>query len=464
MCGAVGIVLAMSWVAWWLLRTDDAVLFTDLRPQDASTIAAELEKQKIPYAVADDGATLLVDKAQVHTTRLKIMGKDLPLSGAVGFELFNTSDFGMTEFAQKINYQRALQGELTRSILAFPEVKEARVHLALPEQTLFKQANSKPKAAVTLSLRQGKSLRQEQTHGIQRLIAAAVPGLQAQEVTIVDEHGVAISRSSDGDVEGSAGSVRLDLKRETEQYLSKKVSTVLERTFGEGQATASVDVTLSMDQIRVTTEDVIPSPTATRGNQLAGVLVRERESIRDNGGGDARQLESRGNPSQTVQRELEYQTGRRVEQMISQAGAIRRIQVVALVQSSLDATQQEQIRRMVAAAVGASAERGDTIVVQSVASTKDRAEIEEPVAVGPKTSPVQSSSSKFRPEGGTYGLVLMAIILFVGVCVAISRRNRVSASAQLDRQAALERVRDWMRQEELTASGRGTASSKEARS
>src|SRR3954467_4921325 len=135
--GLAGIVLLVALSAWWLLRPDRAVLFADLRPQDAALMAAELDKLKLAYTVADNGATLLVDRAQVHATRMKLMDKELPLHGAVGLELFNNSDFGMTEFAQKVNYQRALQGELTRTILSFPEVQDVRVHLALPEQGLF---------------------------------------------------------------------------------------------------------------------------------------------------------------------------------------------------------------------------------------------------------------------------------------------------------------------------------------
>ncbi|MFY7940151.1 MAG: flagellar M-ring protein FliF, partial [Burkholderiaceae bacterium] len=131
------------------------MLFSDLKPQDAGAMTAELERLKVPYQVADNGTAILVDKAVVHTTRIKLMGKELPLHGAVGLELFNNTDFGMTEFAQKINYQRAVQGELTRTILSLAEIRVVRVHLALPEQGLFKQATSKAKASISLTLRQG---------------------------------------------------------------------------------------------------------------------------------------------------------------------------------------------------------------------------------------------------------------------------------------------------------------------
>src|SRR5262245_28297346 len=130
---AAAVLVAAVAAAWWILRDDRQPLFTDLDPHDAAAIAAELERMKLPYGVADDGATVLVDKNAVHATRLKIMGKGVDLKGTVGFEIFNNTDFGMTEFAQKINYQRALQGELARTIGALAEVKSARVHLVLPE-------------------------------------------------------------------------------------------------------------------------------------------------------------------------------------------------------------------------------------------------------------------------------------------------------------------------------------------
>src|SRR4051794_23533774 len=153
LCGATLIVGLAAAAAFWLWRADYQVLFADLKPQDTAAMAAELERMKVPYKIASDGNTLLVDASAVHATRLKLMGKDIPLHGAAGFELFNNADFGMTEFAQKINYQRALQGEITRTILSLAEVRDARVHLALAEEGLFKRASSKAKAAITLSLR-----------------------------------------------------------------------------------------------------------------------------------------------------------------------------------------------------------------------------------------------------------------------------------------------------------------------
>src|SRR3569832_2176841 len=181
--GIAAIVCATAVAAAWLLHSDDQVLFADLKPQDTAAMVAELDRMKVPYRIAADGNTLLVDAKVVHATRLKLMGKDMPLHGAAGFEIFNNADFGMTEFAQKINYQRALQGEITRTILSLAEVRDARVHLALPEEGLFKRTDSKAKAAITLAMKLGESLRSEQVACIQRLVAAAVPSNAAQADT-----------------------------------------------------------------------------------------------------------------------------------------------------------------------------------------------------------------------------------------------------------------------------------------
>ncbi|MDB5750677.1 MAG: fliF [Ramlibacter sp.] len=439
--GATAVLVAVLLAGWWLLRGQQAVLFSDLKPQDAAVMAAELERQKVPYSVADGGSTLLVDQAQVHATRLKLMGKDLPLHGAVGLELFNNTDFGMTEFAQKINFQRALQGELTRTILSFAEIRDARVHLALPEQGLFKQAATRPKAGVTLTLRQGQSLRPEQVSGIQRLVAAAVAGLAAQEVTIVSHQGVALSRSGN-EAEGD-GAGRLELKRETEDYLSRKAGVVLERAFGPGQALASVDVTLNMDQVRVTTEDVIAAPEG-KGGAATGVLVRERESARDSATPEADHRAARGS---SMQRDVEYQTGRRVEQVVSQPGSIRRLHVVAVVRQALDGQQQEQVRKLVAAAVGASTERGDAVVVQSFATLPV-----DPLSRGqePAVLAAAAPSTGADPVRNLPGQAVAVIALLASagaLAWAWRRQPRCAMPARLtetQRQAALQRVEAWL--------------------
>lgn len=363
--GAVLIAVGTVALGFWAMRADREVLFGHLSDRDAATLVHELEQMKVPYALADGGASILVDKSEVLQTRLKLMGRDVPLQGTVGFELFNNSDFGLTEFAQKVNYQRALQGELTRTILSLSEVERVRVHVTLPEDSLFRREPKHAKASVTLKLRDGRVLRREQVSGIQRLVAAAVPNVDAGDVTVVNEQGVALAGGAATSGEGDSAGSRIDAKRDIEQYLANKANAVLERTFGPGQALATVDVTLDGRQLKVTTEDVTGLPAA-KGELPTGFVARERETTRDAG------PSASGNPGTspgvlTTQRETDYQLGRRVEQANLQPGSVVRLQAVVVVKAALNAAQLEQVRQLLSAAVGATPERGDVVVVQSMA-------------------------------------------------------------------------------------------------
>ncbi|WP_053076468.1 flagellar basal-body MS-ring/collar protein FliF [Caenimonas sp. SL110] len=447
--GALLIVAGSVAAATWLLRTDYQVLFTDLKPQDTAMMAAELDKLKVPHRIGPDGNTILVDGAIVHATRLKLMGKELPLHGATGFELFNNADFGMTEFAQKINYQRALQGEITRTILSLAEVRDVRVHLALPEEGLFKRATSKAKAAITLSLKSGQSLRSEQVIGIQRLVAAAVPGISAQDVTIVDQQGVALTRPAHQEGEVDGGSARLDLKRDTEKQLVRKATEVLEGAFGAGQVLATVDVTLNMDQVRVTTEEVLGAQGRT-GSSAAGVMVRERESVRESGPPLAQPDSARGGNNQ---REVDYQVGRRVEHVASQPGAIRRLHVVAVIRQPVSPEQGERMRELVAAAVGAVPERGDVVVVQSIHSFAPEPAPDSPAAVSDVPQPrLKIATSLQEGEPQPDALIALSVLLLAAVLGASAwmlwRRpattEKASPMTDAQRQAVLEQMQDWL--------------------
>jgi flagellar M-ring protein FliF len=484
--GRIGVVVGIAviaaitvLVAYWTLRTDYQVLFADLTPHDAAAMTAELESQKIPFTVVEedpgDGTTILVDKKDVYRTRIKMMGGNIPLRGAVGFELFDNSDFGMTEFAQKVNYQRALQGELIRTILSLSEVRDVRVLLALPEQGLFRQATTKAKASITLALRQGQVLRPEQVTGVQRLVAAAVPGIAAEDVTIVDQWGVALTRVA-GDEHAEGGSSHLlDLKKDAENYLSRKATDVLERTLGPGQGIASVDVTLNLDRIQTTVHDVVAAP-GKPGQLQTGVVVRERQTVRDLGGPfSVRTADGEsGAVGGSSQREVEYAVGSRVEQVVSQPGSIRRIHAVAVVKRALDARQQEQIVSLVSASVGASADRGDTVVVQSIeamnsridASAATRQELAEEDAARPAAaSPGGSEQGREVPSGAratdpaltiaAKGLGLaMAIVVAAGLWLLWRVRRqapggRAPSSApptlsETEREAALAQLKAWL--------------------
>lgn len=455
-------------VAFWLARTEYQTLFADLTPQDSAAMTAELDRLKIPYTVGErtdasgeSTGTILVDKNEVLRTRIKLMGKEIPLHGAVGFELFNNNDIGMTEFAQKINYQRALQGELTRTILSLAEVRDARVLLALPDQGLFRQATVRPKASVTLSMKKGQSLRTEQVAGIQRLVSAAVPGISAQDVTIVDQSGIALTRNAAGaaDTDEAAGTGRLDLKKETEAYLARKATAVLERAMGPGQALASVDVVLNMDRVQVKTDEVIGAP-GKPGGAPTGVVTRQRETSRDPGAPlNATSSAGAAMGGGSSQQEVEYALGRRVEQVMSQPGSVRRIQVAVVVKQALQPAQQEQLRQTVAASVGASLERGDAVVIQTIAGLAASAAPDPGIpAIADAGDPAAGAAlaSGRADEARRWDLLspaptalaLLALLVVVATWV-ISRGprrrvDRVVVLSESERLEALAKVRAWM--------------------
>jgi len=461
----VAIILAATLaLGWWAWHTDYEVLFSKLSAQDAAAMTRELDQMKVPYRLGEDGTTILVDRATVHQTRLKLMGKDLPLHGAVGFELFNNSDFGMTEFAQKVNYQRALQGELTRTILSLAEVESARVHLAFPDEGLFKREQSRAKASITLTLYEGRALRREQVRGIQRLVAAAVPGIEPRDVTIVSDQGVALTQDGEDTAGGAApASMRMDLKREIEQYLAHKANILLDKAFGPGQALASVDVTLDMNQLRVTTEDVLTPPTPA-GEGHAGVVLRERETTRDNSSSGHSATSAGGDPGVpgSVHREVDYQLGRRVEQVVSSPGAVTRLQALVILRAPLNPAQVEQVRQLLSSAVGASPERGDVVVVQPLEGLAASVVVAPGIATPMSTAAAAAAAKVATSASESHdapapswtvvqylaGVLALAAVLLAGLFVRLKSRATTPAQpmSAAQREASMAQLRTWMAQ------------------
>lgn len=445
--GVLVIVALVGALAWWAYRPDYQILFADMAARDAAAMTAELDKMKTPYQLADGGTTIMVPRSLVYKTRLAVMGKEVPLQGAIGFEVFNNADFGMTEFVQKVNYLRAVQGELTRTILSIEDIRNARVHLAIPEQGLFKKAVAKPKASVTLTLKPGHVLAADQVAGIQRLVAASVPDIVPADVTVIDQHGVALTRPSPADGAGEGASNQLDAKRSTEDYLAKKVTQVLDRTFGTGEAIASVDVALNLNQSKVTTEEVLPAHGGVSNGSPTGVMVRERISARDADAVPGGAGKSAGGTSSS---ESDYQVGRRVEQLSVAAGTVRRMTVAVVVRQAMTEEQRDKLREVVALAVGFNAERGDAIVVNSMDRlvTPAAAAIEvAPPDSAPEPAPAKRDATSVNVVIGV--LVALAVLLagllawlFLRPRRPVPQPQRVLTAAE--REQMLIEVRAWI--------------------
>ncbi|MES2538661.1 MAG: flagellar basal-body MS-ring/collar protein FliF [Pseudomonadota bacterium] len=462
------IVLLFGWLVAWTSRDNYQVLFSDLDPQDAGAMVSELEKLKVAYRIEEGGKSILVDKDAVYKTRLKLMGKGVNLRGTVGFEIFNSTDFGTTEFAQKINYQRALQGELARTIMDFEEIKFARVHLVMPESGLFKKNNVKPKASISLVMKGDSQLSAEQVTGIQRLVAASVPEIDASAVTILDQRGVALTRTLavDGEAEQSNG--RLDAKKKIENYLTRKVADMLDKAVGPGQAIVSIDAALTQDHVKITREEVIP--LSTQDGESMGSVVRRRQAqqgssaARDNdtpaaaltaeedGVPVVKKPAARARTGGTV--EIEYQNGRQVEQSVSTPGSIQRLSVGIFLPNNIPADRLEKIREVVSMAAGIDAQRGDSIAIYSIEQFTAKAQPVLPAAVPAEVPPVRGSAVPARRNDGI-AQVLLAVLAAIGMLGLLlwlfrARQNGPAPDAPVpqlsdaEREEALTHVRQWI--------------------
>ncbi|MGM9485058.1 flagellar basal-body MS-ring/collar protein FliF [Roseateles sp. NT4] len=449
--GLVAILAAVLLLAWWAQRTPKAVLFSDLAERDAAVITAELDKLKQPYSISEDGRAILVGADNVHRTRMALMGKQLPLHGAVGFELFNNADFGVSDFVQKVNYQRALQGELTRTILAIDQVQDARVHLALPDQTLFRKDGPKAKASVTVSLKGGQSLNAEQVAGIQRLLAASVPEIKAEDVTVLDQHGVVLSRAGGEDAALAGG--QLDARQNLEGHLTRKATRLLDQMFKPGEAMVAIDVVLNHDQSRVTTEEVLGTPQAERGSHPAGTITRERTITKEppsdaNGASTA---------AQVLTQETDYQTGKRVAQTVSQGGQIAHLNVAVVVKRPLGEAELARVRQLVATAVGLQPSRGDVVTVHSMAdlgsamTPTPSASVPMPSVTPPAIRPAATALPVEEHSSAVVAKVLAVLLaltaLVIGVLWWTRRQPPTPTPAPLEpreREALLAKVQQWL--------------------
>jgi flagellar M-ring protein FliF len=226
----IGFVLCalLAGVYFAFFRTSYEVLYRNLREADAATIVAELDRTHVDYRLSDGGRTIMVPQGAVDSTRLHVAGRDLPLQGTVGFELFNNSSIGLTEFAQRINLQRALQGELARTIMSIDGVETARVHLSLGEQTAFRGDRRPPRASVSVRTMPGRALNPTTVRGIQRLIAGSVPEMDPASVAVLNDRGALVS----ADVSGEAALGPADgERRRVESFFEQRIRRAVEARF-----------------------------------------------------------------------------------------------------------------------------------------------------------------------------------------------------------------------------------------
>lgn len=372
-----GSVAGLIAVALWTQQPDMQVLFSNLATDDASAIVEKLKAAKIPYETKAGGATILVPGDQVHDLRLQLAGQGLPRGGGVGFELFDRSSLGMSEFVQKLNYRRALQGELARTIAQMPEIERARVHLAIPERRLFANEQDRPRASVVVALRNGQSLGKAQVQGIVHLIASSVEGLSTQDVTVVDGHGRLLSAASGAHESEALTGSQLEYQRTLEREIETRIQTMLERIVGANKAVVRVSSVLDFRKIETTEERFDPNGQVVRSEQrgqertsgingVSGGVPGVQSNVPP--GAEAEPTQSSSTNSQTKNETINYEISRTVSRVVEPVGTIRRLSVAVLVDGTYKVAEP-------AAGEPASAEPARTYVPRSEAEMKQIEEI-----------------------------------------------------------------------------------------
>ena len=262
--GVVGIVMGRQ--AEW------RVLYANLGDKDGGAVLAQLSQMNVPYKHAEGGAAILVPADRVHDTRLRLATLGLPKGSVAGFEMMEANRFGMTQFQERLTFQRGLEGELTRSIQALSSVQTARVHLALPNQNGFFREQQKPSASVLVSLHPGRTLDRSQLAGIVHLVASSVPELTPAAVSVLDDSGKLLSTPADGSAAGAADGQQLQYVQQLEQLYTKRILDILEPVLGRKNVKAQVTAEMDFSQTESTSESHRPNQTpdssAVRSQQV----------------------------------------------------------------------------------------------------------------------------------------------------------------------------------------------------
>jgi flagellar M-ring protein FliF len=430
----VGIMIVAG--AIWSMQPDYRVLFSNLAETDAAAIVTELKRTKTVYRLSDGGTTIRVPADRVYETRLALMSSSVPLSGGVGFEIFDKQGLGATEQSQRVSYQRALQGELARTIGALDHVRQARVLLALPTSSLFQRDRQQPRAAVSLIMQPGPPLEREQVAGIQRLVAASIADLDPAHVVVTDQRGVTLSDPDTLTGPGGVGGGRLAMKREIEEYFTRKIADLLESAYGPGQVIVSVDVALNFDEIHRTVQSLLP---VSSGAPVDAGVHRKRQVITGGSPTDeaTNPAENDSNARRPVSTstDVEYEYGRRVEQVVSSPGNIEQMSVGVVVRGQLSDEKQARIGQLVRMAAGLNERRGDAVTVQPLEASETRAargaQPPEPAGVTieaePIPPPVKPNASvipSLAVLAGAAGLIAGLLLVLLGT------RPRKSAPAR----------------------------------
>lgn len=445
-----GFVWHMSLVAW-------RPLYAGMSEADAGLTASRLDEMQVQYKLAAGGTTILVPEGELSAVRLQLAAEGLPESGRLGFELFDQNSFGATEFTEQVNFRRALEGEIERTISALDEVEKARVHISLPQRSVFLTQERPAKASVVLDLKRNQRIGEEQTRAIAALTASAVEGLDRDSVTIMDSSGMLFSqRYLQG---GDLSDQQIEYRRRLEEDAVRKIVETLEPRLGPGGVRANVVIDVDWDSGEQTEEILDPDAIAMSVQKSA---ERALENAPAGVPGAAANLPpAPAAPAAAEQAGMErtqettnFQTSRTVTRMSLERGAVKRMSIAVLVDHAQEvdvdarevvrvpreAAELETIRQLVVAASGAMVSRGDLVTVESLPFTMLEGRLEPPE---PPPDPADEILSlewlmkyKLYFIAAGIGLVILVIAGW------FFRRHRKKALVRAEKQKALEAERE----------------------
>lgn len=428
--GVLCIIIITIFMLWFVMKPTYEVLMQAPTEADLAKAVQELENQNIGYKITEDGLNILVQKVDSSNARTALSELGLPYESTVGLELFATSDFGVTEFAQKVNYKRALEGELTRTISSLSEVRYARVHLVIPEKRMFEKSGEDASSAVTLFLRESVSLSEAQVKGIQDLVASSVPMVKAERVTVLDQNGVTLNGNKKSIMGGSYNDL-LKEKKSHESYIKQKIERLLIARYRSAVFAVEVDVTLSSVSSKVIEKTILPM--SNKKGALTSSRTTQNTSSADKG----------GNVSKSNEEKYEY--GSRVEESINVAGQDEGISVAIFVSKSLDKAEVLQLEELIVAVAGLKKERGDIVSIMAIPEAIPVDINKQSNSFAPETFPKINFS-----EINNYTLALLSalilsvfIILICFVLLIRKSRDKTKSLTSAQRDILLSKLNEW---------------------
>jgi flagellar M-ring protein FliF len=437
-------------------QPDWKVLYTNLSDRDGGAVIASLAQMNVPHKFSEGGGAIMVPADKVHEVRLKLATQGLPKGGVVGFELMENQRFGVTQFQERLNFQRGLEGELARSIMAMSAVESARVHLALPNQTAFLREQQKPSASVLLTLHGGRTLDRTQIAGIVHLVASSVPELSPKTVSVVDQTGTLLSQTP-GEAANGLDASQLQYVRQIEQGLAARILAIVEPLVGrenvKAQITADVDFTQSESTAETYKPNQGEAQAAIRSQQVSegtngstgaaagvpGTLSNQppgNASAPINGAAQslsAGTANGGGNASGKRDATTNYEVDKTVKVVRNATGVVRRLSAAVVVNhasttaangkvttAAIPAAQMEQINALVREAIGFSKDRGDSVNVVNAPFSVQTIPVEAEVPFWKQAETLDLARSAVQ----WLALPMVALIIVLGLVRPAMRAGR----------------------------------------